>query len=155
MRRFPLFCTLMPLLAAVPCVASAQAMVENALGAGRAAVSTAPMQGLSKSIGGVMGNLEKTLNKSLSSPEFQPAAPVRMAQLAVVAAPAPVVHYDDPKLIETGTVYGELVQRFGPAAVEITTGPAAKTLSYVSREGAYQVEVSDGKVTSIVAVTRH
>jgi hypothetical protein len=158
---------LLPLLAASQGVASAQAMVENALLTGHSATATAPMQGLSKGIAGALGNLEKTLQKSLDSPDFQPAAPVRTARAAagpgVAAAPGlsastaisavmfvPVVHYENPKQIETGIVYDELVRRFGPAALEITTGPLTKTLSYMSREGPLQVDLSDGKVTSIV-----
>jgi hypothetical protein len=149
MRRFPLFWTLVPLLAASQGVASAQAMVENALLTGRSAASTAPVQG----IGSALGNLEKTLQKSLGSADSRPAPPVVIVSAAAVVAPAaPAVRYQDPKSIETGTVYDELIRRFGPAALEITTGPLTKTLSYVSRTGAFQVEMREDKVISIVDV---
>jgi hypothetical protein len=162
MKRFPLFWTFRPLLALYPHAASAQAMVENALGAGRAATSTAPMKG----IGGTLNNLEKTLNKTLngaetapatlSAPETRTTAPAQNVRTATLAAPvamAPAVHYEDPKLIVPGTAYNELLRRFGPAALEITTSSDAKTLSYMSREGSLQVELIDGKVSEIQDIT--
>jgi hypothetical protein len=145
MRRFPLFWTLLPLLAGCQGVASAQAMVENAMGASRAATSAAPMSGVTKS-------LEKTLKKGLpAAPASQPAVRVQTASVATIIMPAaPVVHYDDPKGIETGTAYDELVKRFGPASLEITTGPLTKTMSYAGSEGVYQVDLREGKVSSMV-----
>jgi len=147
-----LFLSILPLLAVSQGAASAQAMVENTLLTGKAVTSTAPMQGLA----GAIGNLEKTLQKSLNTVDLRPAAPPargRGAQVARAAAPVvtpPVVHYESPMLIETGTNYDELVRRFGPASLEITTGPLTKSLCYLGREGAVQVELRDGKVTSIV-----
>ncbi len=137
-------------------------MVENALGAGRAATSAAPMKG----IGGTLNNLEKTLNKTLGvagtapatlpAPATRTAAPsqsVRTATLTVPVAIAPAVHYEDPKLIAPGTAYDELLRRFGPGAMEITTGLNTKTLSYVNREATLQVDVLDGKVSVIQDIT--
>lgn len=147
MRRFCLFCALATLPVGFQGIASAQAMVENALGAGRAAVSSGPMQGLGKSFSGAFGNLEKTLKKSLNSTDFQPTAPVQTARTTITLRPA--VHYEDAQQIETGTQYDELLRRFGPASLEITTSPVAKTLSYMSHSGPIQVEVRDGKVSSI------
>lgn len=147
MKRFPLFWALLPIMATTASVASAQAMVENALGAGRAATSAAPMRGLGSSIGGAIGGLEKTLKKSLDSTDLRPAAPARTVTALVITPVTPARTYENPNQIETGTAYDELVKRFGPASLEITTGPLTKTLSYVNREGAVQVELRDGRVT--------
>ena len=157
MRRFPLYWTLLPLVAACPHLASAQAMVENALGAGRAATSAAPMKG----IGGALNNLEKTLNKNLNGPAVSapprtsttPVNSLEGAKLATLTVAPPAVHYDDPNLIKTGVAYGDLVRQFGPATLEITTGPITKTLSYVSRGAVFQVDLIEGKVSQIEDVT--
>ncbi len=124
MKRFPLFWTILSLLVASQGIASAQAMVENALGAGRAATSTAPMKG----IGGALNNLEKTLNKSLNGTESAPAAPathtastIETVHVTPAVVTSPVLHYEEPKQIETGMLYPDLLKRFGPAALEITT----------------------------------
>ncbi len=97
MRRFPLFWTFLPLLALCPYAASAQAMVENALGAGRAATSAAPMKG----IGGTLNNLEKSLNKTLgvaetpaetrTAPATRKSAPATTVRTAALTAPVAIV----------------------------------------------------------------
>jgi hypothetical protein len=151
MKRIPVICAAAAIFCVCQGVASAQAMVENALGAGRAATSTAPMSGLGKSVGGIAGGLEKTLKKGVSAPEVRPMGPVVTARMAPTPVAVPAVHYDDPRKIESGIPYDELLRRFGPATLEITTSPLTKTLSYVHREGAIQVEMREGKVTSMVA----
>jgi hypothetical protein len=151
MKRIPVICATAAVFCVCQGVASAQAMVENALGAGRAATSTAPMSGLGKSVGGIAGGLEKTLKKGTSSPAAHPMGPLVTARVAPTAVVVPEVHYDDPRTIESGIPYDELLRKFGPATLEITTSPLTKTLSYVHREGAIQVEMREGKVTSMVA----
>lgn len=157
MKRYPLFWTLLALAISAQGTASAQAMVENAMGAGRAATMTAPAKG----IGGALNNLEKTLNKTVGATEEStpPASPKPAARTAASApaaaapAPAPVVHYEDAAQIETGLVYSVVVKRYGPPALEITTGTNTKTLSYRSRASILQIELLDGKVTSVFDVT--
>ena len=144
-----MFWSILSLLVAGQGIASAQAMVENALGAGRAATTAAPMKG----IGGALNNLEKTLNKSLNSSEPAPAtSTVETVRVTPPVVTMAVIHYDEPKLIETGMVYPDLLKRFGPATLAITTGLTTKTLSYLSREGTFQVELIDEKVTSIIKI---
>jgi hypothetical protein len=130
-------------------------MVENALGAGRAATSTAPMKG----IGGALNNLEKTLNKSLNGTESAPAAPathtastIETVHVTPAVVTSPVLHYDEPKQIETGMLYPDLLKRFGPATLSITTGMTTRILSYMSREGTFQVDLVDDKVTAITLI---
>ena len=45
--------------------------------------------------------------------------------------------------------YEELLRRFGPPALEFTLGPNRRTMSYVGKDGAVQVEFQSGKVTSL------
>ena len=151
MKRIPVLLLAAAAFCLCQGVASAQAMVENALGAGRAATSTAPMSGLGKSVSGIAGGLEKTLNKGVTITETRSSGPVKTALVVPPPPPAPEVHYDDPHQIESGILYDELVRRFGPATLEITTSPLTKTLSYVNRTGAIQVEVREGKVISAAA----
>jgi hypothetical protein len=56
--------------------------------------------------------------------------------------------YEDPRHIETGIGYEELVRRFGPPSMEVTTRPDRRTLSYAAREGAVTVDLEDEKVVS-------
>ncbi len=106
-----------------------------------------------KGIGGTLNNLEKTLNKTLAGTETAPSTSVRSATLTAPVASAPAVHYEDPKLIVPGTAYGELLRRFGPATMEITTSLNTRTLSYINREATLQVDVLDGKVSVIQDLT--
>ncbi len=158
MRQLPLLCTLLGVLAAGQGAASAQAMVENAMGAGRAATTATPAKG----IAGALNNLEKSLNKSLngtseSAPAARSKAAGRSAAVATVAAPPapppPVVHYEDPEKIEAGMAYGDMVKRFGPAELEIITAMNTKSLSYRGHAAVFQIEVVDGKVSSVYDLT--
>ena len=158
MRQIPLFWTLLGVLAAGQGIASAQAMVENAMGAARAATTAAPAKG----IAGALNNMEKTLNKSLngtseSAPAARPKAAGRSAAVATVAPPVapppPAVHYEDPEKIGNGMAYGDVVKRFGPAELEIITGMNTKSLSYRGHAAVFQIEVVDGKVASISDLT--
>ena len=150
-----------PLLAAVCPMAVAQAVVEYGLGAGRAATTTAPARSLGKQIGGVFDSLNKAVkagedqpapagNSSAPSKRSTTAAPAgkRTASTgASTAAPA----YEGPRHIQAGVVYEELVRRFGPPSMEITTRPGGRTLSYGAREGTVAVEVENDKVVTAAA----
>jgi hypothetical protein len=56
--------------------------------------------------------------------------------------------YEDPRHIEAGIGYEELIHRFGPPSMEVTTRPGRRTLSYAAREGAVTVDLEDEKVVS-------
>lgn len=62
--------------------------------------------------------------------------------------PAPVASWEDPGGIEPGLSYEDLVRRFGPSAMSITSG-TEKLLTYRGKDGMFQVKVQDGKVASI------
>lgn len=128
-----------------------QATVEAGLGAARAATSTAPAKGLGKSMSGLAGSLDKALkatpSKAASSAAEIPSAGSPSANTPS-AALAPSPSWEDPGGIEPGLSYEELVRRFGPPAMSITSG-AEKSLTYPGKDGAFQVKVQDGKVASI------
>jgi hypothetical protein len=132
-------------------IAYGQATVEAGLGAARAATSTAPAKGLGKSMSGLAGSLDKALkatpSKTASSATGIPSADSPSASTPS-AAPAPAPSWEDPGGIEPGLSYEELVRRFGPSAMSITSG-TEKSLSYTGKAGMFQVTVQDGKVASI------
>jgi len=135
---------------------SAQAIVESALGAGRAATMTAPARSLTEGAVGIFGSLDKVMkaaqgqeSSSIASVAPRPAkasASKAKTDAGETTSPAPV--YEDPLGIRVGLGYEELIRRFGPPAMQITSGPDAKTLSYLTKSGFMQVECEGGKVTS-------
>ena len=153
------------LAAAVPLALCAQTGVEYGLGAGRAATSTAPAAGIGKTMGGLAGTLDKTLKQgegsdaSTAAPAAKRAATAKKAAspdtaaskatAASVPAAAPAPSYEDPKKIETGMEYDELVRRFGPPSMEATNESGGKLLTYAGKDGTSQVEVKEGKVSAV------
>ena len=131
-------------------IAYGQATVEAGLGAARAATSTAPAKGLGKSMSGLAGSLDKALKatppKTPSTAVDTPSANAPSA--APATAPAHAPNWEDPAGIELGLSYEDLVRRFGPSAMSITSG-TEKSLSYPGKAGTFQVTVQDGKVASI------
>jgi len=151
-----------PILTALLCCsaicpsASGQAAVEYGLGAGRAATTAAPARGAGKQIGGVFDSLNQTMKgQPDSTPEPKPSIErksVRTVRSTAKPAPQPVllaVTYEDPQQITVGIGYDELVRRFGPPSMSITTGADGKTLSYVGHGGMVGVEVVSGHVVSV------
>ena len=57
--------------------------------------------------------------------------------------------YEDPRRIQAGIPYEEMVRRFGPPSIKITEQSGRSTLSYFSRPNLVQVEVQDGRVISV------
>src|SRR5215472_5887767 len=177
--RFGLISLALVLLSVCP-TATGQAVTEYGLGAGRAATTTAPTGSLTKGIGGAFDGLTKVAGADGKPTPFGPAsqspAPRRTAatkakvhahsrqstnpsptetgtvgetETTLPPPPPPPVH-EDPKLIQAGMGYEEIVSRFGPPSMSITTGPGKSTLWYSNREGNRQVEVSDGKAVSVM-----
>jgi hypothetical protein len=142
--------SMMVLWLAMAGIAYGQATVEAGLGAARAATSTAPAKGLGKSMSGLAGSVDKALKagtpKASSAVVDTPAANAPSAAPAMAPAPAP--SWEDPAGIELGLSYEDLVRRFGPSAMSITSG-TEKSLSYLGKAGTFQVTVQDGKVASI------
>ena len=152
-----------------------QAVAEYGLGVGRAATTTAPAGKIANGISGVFDSLSKaagadsgtsapgsasstpearrtaahktgrrtqskppTLAAKAATPEATPATPPTPQE------PAPV--YEDPRQIRAGIEYNELLRRFGPPSMSVTTESGISTLWYSSDRGSFQVEVQNGKV---------
>jgi hypothetical protein len=133
-----------------------QATVEYGLGAARAATTAAPGKGIGKAMSGLAGSLEKAVKAGQQGSDAQatPAAAKKTSATANAPSPSintpppPAPNWEDPNGISTGLGYEELVRRFGPPALEIS-GVAGRSLTYSGRDGTFQLEVQDGKVTSI------
>ena len=127
-----------------------QAAVEAGLGASRAVTSTAPAAGLGKSIGGAFGALDKTLKSGKTAD--QPATEVivvRSSSSPAAAAKTPGRTYEDIRKAEPGLEYAVLMERFGPAALEVVGEGGIRKLTYPGKDGSTQVEVKDGKVLAV------
>lgn len=88
----------------------------------------------------------------------QPAAPRKAGANAPETSPLkeavsppdqPPAKYEALNLIQVGMEYEELVRRFGPPAMSFTDGESSKKLNYRSTEGTLEIEILEGKVTSI------
>jgi hypothetical protein len=137
--------TLVPLGLLAAGTAAGQAAVEAGLGAGRAAITTAPASGIGKAISGLAGGLDKAGKGSAGSTTV---TTVRMSPASTVKAPAAASNWEDAGGIETGLGYAELVRRFGPPAMSITS-ETGTSLTYTGKAGMFQLEVRDGKVASV------
>ena len=150
MRRAVWICATFLLVIALRSTVHAQAAVEAGLGAARAVTTTAPAQGLGKSIGGVFSGLDKAL-KSGQTPVDSAGgrtAPAGVAPQKKATPKADAVTYEDPKQIQAGLAYDELVRRFGPASMEIAGEAGRRMLIYSAKDGTTQVELLDEKVVS-------
>lgn len=154
------------LLAAVCPLAVGQAVTEYGLGAGRAATTTAPARSAAQGISRVFDNLSKAAGADAGTAASASSAPQRTAAhktrrrerpsrspdasgVAASTTPQPAAPvYEDPKQIQPGIAYDEMVRRFGPPSMLVTTGPAKSTLWYSSGGGTYEVQLEDGKVTA-------
>jgi hypothetical protein len=132
---------LLILCAAAAATLAAQTMVEAGLGASRAATSAAPAAGVGKAVAGALSNLDKTLK----SAEKTTSETVILPRDTKPATPAKT--YEDIGKAEVGLAYDELLERFGPPAMQITGEDGIRKLTY----GATKVQVKDGKVLAINA----
>ena len=145
-----MFRTILLLGLFLPTMASAQAIVEAAMGAGRATTMAAPARGVGKSMSGIAGGLEKALNGGeAGKPVTETSTKSAAAKASATSvAPAAITIREDADGIEEGIAYDELIQRFGKPAMSITmTGE--QSLTYKGIAGMYRVTVRSGKVTTI------
>ena len=159
-------------LAALSSPASGQAAAEYGLGAARAATTAAPMRNAANGIAGVFDNLSKAAGVEPAAPSpgsvtsvkpnpaaHKPKRPVRSAQTAKpnqaapAEPPAPAPVYEDPKQIQAGLAYDELVRRFGPPSMSVTAAPGSGTVWYATHGAHYQVELEQGKVVAASGTT--
>jgi len=136
--------------------ARGQAMTEYGSMASKSATVGRRANNISKSIGGVWGNLDKTIksqdrgssgsSQGTSQSRTAPHAPVRSRRKTTRMA---ATIHEDPSRIQTGLGYEEVIRRFGPASFEVSTGPGTKTLAYPGKDGGIDVELLDGRVTKV------
>jgi len=124
-----------------------QTAVEAALGASRAAITTAPAKDVGKALSGFLGCMDTFLRPAQPQGSGDTSV-VTVVPAAKMATPkADVRTYEDPKLIQPGMAYDDLLRRFGPPAMELTTASGHKGLLYAGRDGLPTlVELQDGKV---------
>jgi hypothetical protein len=126
-----------------------QATVEAGLGAGRAATSTAPAAGIGKSIAGAFGSLNKTLNGSGQSGDAVKTEIVTVRSTPATSPKRSAKTYEPIAKAEVGLDYDDLIERFGPAALEVAGEGGAKKLTYPGKDGTTQVEIKEGKVSAV------
>jgi len=148
-------------------LASAQAAIEYAAGAAAAASTAGAAKSAGKSVAGALEKLNRTLDQGSSAePETAATAPrskaaarrttpaakaQRAATAAAPAAPAAAAApaFEDPWGIQEGMLYADVVRRFGPPSLALTTGPGEQTLSYMKNGASFDVKVSNGKVAAV------
>src|SRR5271169_4607657 len=136
--------------------ARAQAVTEYGSMVSKSATVGQRANNISKSIGGVWGNLDKTIKSQdrggsgaspgASQSQTAQRRPVRSRRRNTPTAAA---SHEDPSRIQAGLGYDEVIRRFGPASFEVSTGPGTKTLAYPSKDGGIDVELLDGRVTKV------
>ncbi len=163
------------LLVVLPGLASAQAVVQYATGVGRAATTAAPAQKAGKTIVGPFTNLTRALQ---SSDKSKPAArrvitPSKPAARRVITPqsrqksgkslnlvfkpqfvpgamePKADPSLEDPSGIREAMEYGEILHRFGPPSLKLTTGPGEEALSYARKDLVVNAMLRNGKVTTV------
>ncbi len=153
----------------IPVAAFGQAVTEYGLGAGRGAITTAPTRSLGKGIGGIVDSLNKTIDSNHQAVAAEPATPqpsTRKPQAAgpkqstkpadpkpdtaetAAPTPPPAPVYEDPKQIQAGIAYDEMLRRFGPPSMSVTSETGSRTLWYSAGDTTYQFEMEDGKVVA-------
>ena len=153
------------LLLALPALLAAQAAVEAAMGAGRAATSTAPAEKTGKAIGAAFEKLNRTLESGKEAPTKaepaksqsakKPADSARPQKSAAAtpkpapSEPQPEVTFEDPAGIQKGMDRDVVIRRFGPPSLTLTTGPGEETLCYSKKDANISVTTHEGKVSSV------
>jgi hypothetical protein len=163
--------SLVALVAVLPGLLAAQAAAEAAIGSAKAAVSTAPAaQAAGEVLGTGLSKLGQVFHETVGSTPT-PQAPGRTPAKRTVTTPGakravarrqsqpaaaepaqpapPAVAYEDPAAIKEGMEYSEVIRRFGPPAMKFTSGPGEEMLSYAKNEQSVDVQMRNGKVTSV------
>jgi hypothetical protein len=148
----------------LPALACAQATVEYAAGAAAASTASAGAKAAGKSIAGALEKLNKNLDDGAATgsqtvtptPATRTKSPARKSATAATtaktqaAAPAtPPPSYEDPTGIQQGMLYDDVVHRFGPPAIAMTTAPGEQTLTYAKKGASFDVKVVNGKVSTV------
>jgi len=146
--------------------AAGQAMVEYGVTSAAAAGSVGALKGMSNTLNGIFGSLDKVVAAPPAPDIIEPARSVpantprpssrsrkrgaaKPSSFAPIATPGPPPpDYEDPRQIQAGMGYDEVIRRFGPPQLQFTSGMASQTVTYLSKTGPIQVVFEEGKVTS-------
>ena len=135
---------------------SAQSVTEYGSMASKSSTVGQRANSISKEIGGVWGNLDRTIksqergsSQETSSGRTGQRTPVQYRRRKTSGTRAASIRYEDPSRIEPGLSYEELIRRFGPGSFEVSTGPGTKSLAYPGKSGDIDIELVDGKVTRV------
>jgi|SRR5271157_138293 len=160
------------LLLVLPGLVAAQAVVEYATGAGRAATTAAPARKAGQAIAGTFTNLTRALQSSDKSkpvarpvpasakpiarraiaPRSRPLKPAKSLTLTFTPAamePKPDPSLEDPSGIREAMEYSEILHRFGPPSLKLTSGPGEETLSYARKDLIVNAMLRNGKVATV------
>jgi hypothetical protein len=147
MRRLVLALSLCGGFLAFTVPAAGQAAAEAGLGAGASSVGTAGAGGVGKAIGGILRNLDKTINSADPAPAKSTKVSRTPARSSARSTPPP--SYEDALQIEKGMPLDDLLRRFGPPAMQIASSDDKQTMTYLGKSGMVQVEVESGRVASV------
>jgi hypothetical protein len=148
------------LISSLPSVAAAQATVEAAAGAGRAATGVAaPAKKVGEAIAGSMEKLTRALQDSgkgnQSSPKsVQVISPTTANGKLPERGKSPEektseTQYEHPSGIQEGMEVAEVLKRFGPPSLKVS-GPGQEIYCYAAKDGVtVDVAVRANKVASI------
>ena len=146
---------------ALPGILAAQAAVETAVGAGRAATTAAPAQRAGKAIAGAFQNLNHALQssekpqsttRSATNAATIPASRQRTSAVRDKSAAdetKAAASFENPVDIQEGMDYAEVVHRFGSPSLKLTTGPGEETVYYAKKNLNVSATVRSGKVTAV------
>jgi len=137
-RSFRLTTTL--LMLAGMRLAVAQGIVEYSVGAGGAANATGPAQQLGKSMSGIWGGVNQAAKPTPSQSNTQT---IKLKATRSTSSRRPAAAYEDPRQIDAGITYDELLRRFGPPSMSVTNQSGTE-LWYGT--GNVKVQMRDGKV---------
>jgi hypothetical protein len=79
------------------------------------------------------------------------------AQPPSAAGPAempPAANWEDPSGIRETMEYTEILQRFGPPTLKLTTGPGEEALNYVRKDVTVDVTLRAGKAIAVRKATK-
>jgi len=148
----------------LPAVGCGQAGVEYAAGAAAASTASAGAKAAGKSIAGALEKLNKNLDDGATASKTEATAPApasrtktaarkstRSAKVepALVPPEPPPPTFEDPAGIEKGMSYEDVVQRFGPPAIALTTAPGEQMVTYSKKTTTFNLKVVNGKVTAV------
>ena len=151
------------LLLAIPATLAGQAMTEAAVVSGASAAGASSAGEAGKSIAGAFENLNRVLQKSDASKAaaggstavISGASKTEVAKAASGdAAKKPAPAFEDPSGIREGMASAEVLRRFGPPALKLTTGEGEENLAYRMKDLRVDVVMREGAVASVAQAGR-